>query len=161
MSPDHRRIVEYPLSVHSHQAIPPLSSTRPGRITARALRLSTNKPTCARESHAHTRVGFVPRFLAVPTRHHSIFLATRKRCIWRNACTGTRGVDTERGGAHAFLCVFARPCVFVDAVECGELDHDGCGHGRCQLSGSHHHLSPFPLTNHTFVKSVPFTRYVP
>ena len=78
MSLDHRRVIEHPFPVHPHQAIPPLPPARPRPIPTRAFRLSANESTCARESHAHTRVGFIPRLLAVPTRHHSIILATRK-----------------------------------------------------------------------------------
>ena len=144
ISLDHRCIVERPLPIYPHQALPPLPSVRPRRVPARALRFSANKPTHAHKSRAHIRVGSIPRLLAVPTRHHRILLA-RKQRVRRHACTGTRGVDPGRGGAHALLRILARSCVFVDAVECGELDHDGCGHGRCQFSGSHpHHFSPFP-----------------
>jgi hypothetical protein len=139
MSLDHRRIIEHPFPVYPHQAIPPLPPARSRRIPARAFRLSANKSTCARESHAHTRVEFIPRLLAVPTRHHSIILATRKQHIRRHTCTGTRGVDAERGRARALLRVLACSRGFVDALECGELDHDGCGYGWRQLSGSHHH----------------------
>jgi hypothetical protein len=140
MSLDHRRIIEHPFPVHPHQALPPLPPARPRRVPTRALRLSANKSTCARESPAHTRVGFIPRLLAVPTRHHSIVLATRKQRIRRrHTCTGTRGVDAERGRARALLRVLARSRGFVDALECRELDYDGCDHGWRQLSGSHHH----------------------
>jgi hypothetical protein len=137
---DHRRIIEHSFPVYPHQAIPPIPPARPRRIPSCALRLSANKSTCARESPAHTCVGFIPRLLAVPTRHHSIFLTTRKQRIRRrHTCTGTRGVDAERGRARSLLRVLARSRSFVDALECRELDYDGCGHGWRQLSGSYHH----------------------
>ena len=50
-------------------------------------------------------------------------------------------MDAERARARALLRVLARSCNFVDALECGELDYDGCSHGWRQLSG----LSPSPL----------------
>ena len=71
-------------------------------------------------------------------------------------------MDAERGRAHALLRVLACTCVSVDAVERGELDHDGCGHGQRQFSGSHHHLFPtFPIPGLIPVKSVLSSRYVP
>lgn len=140
MSFDHRCIIEHAFPIYTHQTIPPLPSARPRRIPTRALRLSANKSTYPRESPAHTHVGFIPRLLAVPARYHSIFLPTRKQRIRRRrTCTGTRGVDAERGRAHALLRLLARSRIFVDALECGELDYDGYDHGWRQLSGSHHH----------------------
>ena len=143
---DHRRITEHSFPVYPHQTISPLPPARPRRIPTRALRLSANKSTCARESPPHSRVEFIPRLLAVLTRHHSIFLATGKQRIRRqHTRTGTRGVDAERGRAPAFLHLLAHTCIFVDAVERGKLDHDGCRHGQRQLSGLHH--CPFsPIT---------------
>ena len=158
MSLDRCRIIECPLPFHPPHALPPLPSTRPRRISARPLRLSANRPARAHESPAHARVGCVPCLLAVPTRHHTI-LFSRKQRIRRHACTRTRGVDAGRGGAYALLRVLARSCIFVDALECWELDHDGCGYGRRQLSGSHYH-TPFSLLDHVIVKSVFSSRYV-
>ena len=141
---DHRRSVEHSFPVHPHQAIPPLPPARPRPIPSRALRIRTNKSTYTRESPPHTRVGLIPRLLAVHTRHYSIFLPTGKQRIRRrHTRTGTRGVDAERGRAYALLCVLACSRGFVDALERRELDYDGCGHGWRQLSGSHHHSSVF------------------
>ncbi|KAH9983955.1 hypothetical protein BJV77DRAFT_232976, partial [Russula vinacea] len=44
MSLDRYLVIERPLPCHPHQALPPLPSTRPRRILASPLRLSTNNP---------------------------------------------------------------------------------------------------------------------
>lgn len=69
-------------------------------------------------------------------------------------------MDAGRGRAHALLRVLARSRRFVDALECGELDYDGCDHGWRQLSGSHLTIipsvivSPYLIT--ILIKSVCF-----
>ncbi len=144
MSPDHHRIVEHALLIHPHQAISPPPPTRPRRIAARALCLGPNRPARARQPPPHKRVERVPRLLAFPAWHHAVLFA-RKQRIRRPARTGARGVDAGRGRAHALLHLLAHSRVFVDAVERGKLDHDGCRHGQRQLSGLHH--CPFsPIT---------------
>jgi len=79
------------------KTLPPLPPARPCRIPTRALRLGTNKPTCARESPVHTRVGVIPRLLVVPTWHHSIFLTARKQWMRRR--------HTYTGGTRAHLAL--------------------------------------------------------
>ena len=70
-------------------------------------------------------------------------------------------------GERELMLLCAYPSVhtfFVDAVECGELGHDGCGHGRCQLAGSHIVLSRHrfpPPPDSSVVKSICSSRYVP
>lgn len=62
-------------------------------------------------------------------------------------------MDAERGRAYALLHLLAHSRVFMDAVERGELDYDGCHHGRCQLSGLRNVPCPFtgliPLDAHS------------
>jgi len=137
MSPNYHHIVKHPLPIHPHQAVSPPPPTGTRRVVARTLCLSADRPTRAREPPTHIRLGHVPRFLALPPRNHTV-LVTRKQCIRRSARTGARGVDTERGRAHAFLHLLAHSRRLVDVVERGELDHDGCRHGRHQLSGLYH-----------------------
>ena len=69
-------------------------------------------------------------------------------------------MDARRGRAHALLRVLPRSRRFVDALECGELDYDGCDHGWRQLAGSHLTIipsvivSPYLIT--ILIKSVCF-----
>jgi hypothetical protein len=77
------------------------SSTRPCCIPTRTPCLGANKSTCARESAAYTCVRFIPCLLAVPTRHHSIFLATKKqRMRQRHTCTGSQELEVW---THSFI----------------------------------------------------------
>lgn len=149
MSPDHPRIIKHPLPIHPHQAVPPPSSTRTGRVAARTLCLGADRPARARQPPTHIRLGHVPLLLALPARYHTVLFA-RKQCIRRSARAGARGVDTERGRAHAFLHLLACARGLVDVVERGELDYDGCRHGRHQLSGLYHPLF-YPLSRLTHV----------
>jgi len=154
MSPNHRRIIKYPLPVHPHQALspPPPAGTR--LVAARTLCLGADRPARARQPPTHIRLGHVPRLLALPARHHTVLFA-RKQSIWWSARTGARGVDTERRRARAFLHLLAHSRGLVDVVERGELDHDGCRRGRHQLSGLYHCLFSLlsPLAHVWFVPS--------
>jgi hypothetical protein len=167
---DHRRIIEYSFTVYPHQAIPPIHSSSPTPSHPLMCASSQCQQIHLRPRVAHThmcRVYSSPS--GAPTRNHSIFLTTRKQRIRRrHTCTGSRGVeslDTERGRARSLLRVLTRSRSFVDALECRELDYDGCGHGWRQLSGSYHHsfrhCCPL-LPDHILIKSVGwFSRYVP
>ena len=152
MSPDHHRIVKYPLPVHPHQALSPPPPARTRLVAARTLCLGADRPARARQPPTHIRLGHVPRLLALPARHHTVLFA-REQCIRRSARAGARGVDTERGRARAFLHLLAHSRDLVDVVERGELDHDGCRHGRHQLSGLYRCLLSllYPLTHVWFV----------
>jgi len=138
---DHRRIIEYSFTVYPHQAIPPIHSSSPTPSHPLMCASSQCQQIHLRPRVAHThmcRVYSSPS--GAPTRNHSIFLTTRKQRIRRrHTCTGSRGVeslDTERGRARSLLRVLTRSRSFVDALECRELDYDGCGHGWRQLSGT-------------------------
>ena len=120
MSPDHYRIIKYPLPVHLHQALSPPPPGRTCLVAAYTLCLSANRPACACQLPMHIRLGHVPCFLVLPAWHRTILFA-RKQHIWRPAHAGAQGVDTEQGGA--LICYLIPPAcsdiVFnLDALTC-------------------------------------------
>jgi hypothetical protein len=140
MSPHHGRIAECALPIHPYQALPPPPSARPRRIPTRALCLRTYGSTHTRLSLTHVRVERIPRLLALPPRHQPVFFS-REQCVRWPARARARGLDAERGRAYALLYILAHSRGFMDVVERGELDHDGCRHGWCRFSGERS-LSP-------------------
>jgi hypothetical protein len=82
----HCYIIECPLSIYPHQALPPLPSVQP--CLCMCVSSQCQQLALAHKSHVHIHVGSVSRLLVVSPRHHSIIL-TRQQCIWWHVCTGT------------------------------------------------------------------------